>query len=184
MNREVVNVTTLPIPAELAALLHAASGAHTRVQTQTTALLQSVRALWCHQASLFFVCVCVCSGGEELHSDCLAVVQAPTVQVDPQLTLPLDINNYLMTHYIRAIFRVNIKYTYSEHGGCTACTWIPLGKFIYCLCQQSCLNIYNLYVLQEPLFGMLTAPLENSLIRMDDEQKQGAVNTFSLVHVA
>lgn len=61
---------------------------------------------------------------------------------------------------------------------------IPLGKFIYCLCQQSCLNISNLYVLQEPLFGMLTAPLENSLIRMDDEQKQGAVNTFSLVHVA
>ncbi|XP_056890902.1 unconventional myosin-XV [Takifugu flavidus] len=102
MNREVVNVTTLPIPAELAALLHAASG------------------------------------GEELHSDCLAVVQAPTVQVDPQLTLPLDINNYLMTHYIRAIFR-------------------------------------------EPLFGMLTAPLESSLIRMDDEQKQGAVNTFSLI---
>ncbi|KAF3687897.1 Unconventional myosin-XV Unconventional myosin-15 [Channa argus] len=45
-------------------------------------------------------------GGEELHSDCLAVVQAPKVQVDPQLTLPLDINNYLMTHYIRAIFRI------------------------------------------------------------------------------
>nr|XP_046227386.1 unconventional myosin-XV isoform X2 [Scatophagus argus] len=102
INREVVNVTTLPIPAELAALLQAASG------------------------------------GEELHSDCLAVVQAPKVQVDPQLTLPLDINNYLMTHYIRAIFR-------------------------------------------EPLFGMLTAPLENSLIRMDEELKQGAVNVFVLI---
>ncbi|KAM8771614.1 unconventional myosin-XV [Acanthopagrus schlegelii] len=102
INREVVNVTTLPIPAELAALLQAASG------------------------------------GEELHSDCLAVVQAPKVLVDPQLTLPLDINNYLMTHYIRAIFR-------------------------------------------EPLFGMLTAPLENSLIRMDEELKQGAVNVFILI---
>ncbi|KAK1886356.1 Unconventional myosin-XV, partial [Dissostichus eleginoides] len=32
--------------------------------------------------------------------------EAPKVQVDPQLTLPLDINNYLMTHYIRAIFRI------------------------------------------------------------------------------
>lgn len=53
------------------------------------------------------VCVCACTGGEELHSDCLAVVQAPTVQVDPQLTLPLDINNYLMTHYIRVMFRVS-----------------------------------------------------------------------------
>ncbi|XP_074485793.1 unconventional myosin-XV [Sebastes fasciatus] len=102
INREVVNVTTLPIPAELAVLLQAASG------------------------------------GEELHSDCLAVVQAPKVQVDPQLTLPLDINNYLMTHYIRAIFR-------------------------------------------EPLFGMLTAPLESSLIRMDEELKQGALNVFILI---
>ncbi|XP_034543238.1 unconventional myosin-XV [Notolabrus celidotus] len=102
INREVVNVTTLPIPAELAALLQAASG------------------------------------GAELHSDCLAVVQAPKVQVDPQLTLPLDINNYLMTHYIRAIFR-------------------------------------------EPLFGMLTAPLDNSLIRMDEELKQGALNVFILI---
>ncbi|XP_040893261.1 unconventional myosin-XV [Toxotes jaculatrix] len=102
INREVVNVTTLPIPAELAALLQAASG------------------------------------GEELHSDCLAVVQAPKVQVDPQLTLPLDINNYLMTHYIRAIFR-------------------------------------------EPLFGMLTAPLESSLIRLDEELKQGALNVFILI---
>ncbi|TDH15756.1 hypothetical protein EPR50_G00013070 [Perca flavescens] len=102
INREVVNVTTLPIPAELAVLLQAASG------------------------------------GEELHCDCLAVVQAPKVQVDPQLTLPLDINNYLMTHYIRAIFR-------------------------------------------EPLFGMLTAPLESSLIRMDEELTQGALNIFILI---
>ncbi|XP_069022746.1 unconventional myosin-XV-like [Embiotoca jacksoni] len=102
INREVMNVTILPIPAELAGLLQAASG------------------------------------GEELHSDCLAVVQAPKVQVDPQLTLPLDINNYLMTHYIRAILR-------------------------------------------EPLFGMLTAPLENSLIRLDEELKQGAVNFFILI---
>ncbi|XP_014911600.1 unconventional myosin-XV-like isoform X2 [Poecilia latipinna] len=102
INREVVNVTTLPIPAELAGLLQAASG------------------------------------GEELHSDCLAVVQAPKVQVDPQLTLPLDINNYLITHYIRIMFR-------------------------------------------EPLFGMLTAPLENSLIRLDQELKQGSLNSFILI---
>ncbi|XP_061840189.1 unconventional myosin-XV [Nerophis lumbriciformis] len=102
INREVVNVTTLPIPAQLAALLQAASG------------------------------------GAELHSDCLALVQAPKVQVDPQLTLPLDINNYLMTHYIRTIFR-------------------------------------------EPLFGMLTAPLENSLTRLDQELQQGSLNVFVLI---
>ncbi|XP_054634967.1 unconventional myosin-XV [Dunckerocampus dactyliophorus] len=102
INREVVNVTTLPIPAELAALLQAASG------------------------------------GVELHSDCLALVQAPKVHVDPQLTLPLDINNYLMTHYIRAIFR-------------------------------------------EPLFGMLTAPLEKSLTRLDQELTHGALDVFLLI---
>nr|XP_019958182.1 PREDICTED: unconventional myosin-XV-like [Paralichthys olivaceus] len=102
VNREVVNVTTLPIPAELAALLQ------------------------------------VASGGEELHSDCLAVVQAPKVQVDPQLTLPLDINNYLMTHYVRAIFR-------------------------------------------EPLFGLLTAPLDCSLIRLDEDLKQRSLNIFILI---
>ncbi|KAJ3615018.1 hypothetical protein NHX12_018586, partial [Muraenolepis orangiensis] len=102
INREVVDVTTLPVPAELAVLLQAASG------------------------------------GSELHSDCLALVQAPKVQVESQLTLPLDINNYLMTHYIRAIFR-------------------------------------------EPLFGMLTAPLELSLTRMEEEWKQGSQDVFILI---
>ncbi|XP_077381905.1 unconventional myosin-XV [Festucalex cinctus] len=102
VNREVVNVSALPIPAELAPLLQAASG------------------------------------GTELHSDCLALVQAPKVQVEPQLTLPLDINNYLMTHFVRAIFR-------------------------------------------EPHFGMLTAPLEDSLTRLDPNLKQGALNIFLLI---
>lgn len=55
------------------------------------------------------------TGGGELHSDCLAVVQAPKVQVDPQLTLPLDINNYLMSHYVRAIFRVNTNANTSKN---------------------------------------------------------------------
>ncbi|XP_076846163.1 unconventional myosin-XV [Brachyhypopomus gauderio] len=45
------------------------------------------------------------AAGKEVHSDCLALVQAPRIQVDPQLTLPLDINNYLMTKYIRSNFR-------------------------------------------------------------------------------
>ncbi|XP_034150391.1 unconventional myosin-XV [Esox lucius] len=101
-NREVVNVTTLPIPAELGALLQATAG------------------------------------GREMHAECLALVQAPTVQVDPQLTLPLDINNYLMTHYIRAIFR-------------------------------------------EPLFGMLFAPLDKSLTRLDEELTQPALDVFILI---
>lgn len=31
---------------------------------------------------------------------------------------------------------------------------------------------------------MLTAPLDDSLIRMDEELKQGAINVFILVNVA
>ncbi|KAF5899292.1 unconventional myosin-XV, partial [Clarias magur] len=67
--REVVNVTHLPIPAELGGLLHAVAG------------------------------------GRELHSDCLALVQAPTVQVESQLTLPLDINNYPISKFIQLHFK-------------------------------------------------------------------------------
>ncbi|XP_027004193.2 unconventional myosin-XV [Tachysurus fulvidraco] len=67
--REVVNVTHLPIPAELGGLLQAVAG------------------------------------GRELHSDCLALVQAPTVQLESQLTLPLDINNYTISKFIQLHFR-------------------------------------------------------------------------------
>ncbi|XP_066530593.1 unconventional myosin-XV [Hoplias malabaricus] len=46
------------------------------------------------------------AGGIELHSDCLALVQAPTVQVESQLTLPLDINNYTISKFIQVHFRL------------------------------------------------------------------------------
>ncbi|KAJ8345179.1 hypothetical protein SKAU_G00293720 [Synaphobranchus kaupii] len=45
------------------------------------------------------------AGGRELHSDCLALVQAPSIQLDPQLTLPLDINNFPMSKGIQVHFR-------------------------------------------------------------------------------
>ncbi|TSK31311.1 Unconventional myosin-XV [Bagarius yarrelli] len=46
------------------------------------------------------------AGGRELHSDCLALVQAPTVQVEAQLTLPLDINNFPVFKFIQLHFRI------------------------------------------------------------------------------
>ncbi|KAG5277615.1 hypothetical protein AALO_G00089440 [Alosa alosa] len=67
--REVINVSQLPVPAELGGLL----------QTITVE--------------------------KQLHSDCLALVEAPRIAVDSQLTLPLDINNHLMTKYVRSHFR-------------------------------------------------------------------------------
>ncbi|XP_051988166.1 unconventional myosin-XV-like [Xyrauchen texanus] len=45
------------------------------------------------------------AGGTELHSDCLALVQAPTVQVESQLMLPLDINNYTISKFIQIHFK-------------------------------------------------------------------------------
>uniref|UniRef100_A0A3B3TDM0 Myosin XVA n=1 Tax=Paramormyrops kingsleyae TaxID=1676925 RepID=A0A3B3TDM0_9TELE len=66
--REVVNVTHLAIPAELAGLL------------QTVA-------------------------GREMHSDCIALVEAPRIEVDSQLTLPLDINNHPISRYVQIHFR-------------------------------------------------------------------------------
>ncbi|XP_055047421.2 unconventional myosin-XV [Misgurnus anguillicaudatus] len=44
------------------------------------------------------------AGGRELHSDCLALVQAPTVQVESQFTLPLDINNHTISKFVQIYF--------------------------------------------------------------------------------
>ncbi|XP_067334406.1 unconventional myosin-XV isoform X2 [Channa argus] len=41
----------------------------------------------------------------ELHSDCLALLQAPHIQEEAQLTLPLDINNYPFYRYVQIHFR-------------------------------------------------------------------------------
>uniref|UniRef100_K7FSJ5 Myosin XVA n=1 Tax=Pelodiscus sinensis TaxID=13735 RepID=K7FSJ5_PELSI len=67
--REVVDVTHLEIPAELAGLLELVA-AHTPVPAQ-----------------------------------CVALAPVPTLQVDSQLTLPLDINNYPMAKYVRVHFQ-------------------------------------------------------------------------------
>ncbi|XP_051789441.1 unconventional myosin-XV [Erpetoichthys calabaricus] len=42
---------------------------------------------------------------KEVHSDCLALVQSPKVQLEAQLTLPLDINNFLISRFIRSHFQ-------------------------------------------------------------------------------
>uniref|UniRef100_A0AAZ1XU22 Myosin XVAa n=1 Tax=Oreochromis aureus TaxID=47969 RepID=A0AAZ1XU22_OREAU len=42
----------------------------------------------------------------ELHSDCLALLQAPHIQDDAELTLPLDINNYPFFRYVQIYFRL------------------------------------------------------------------------------
>ncbi|XP_008286228.1 unconventional myosin-XV [Stegastes partitus] len=77
-------------------------------------------------------------GVRELHSDCLALLQAPHIQEEAQLTLPLDINNYPFYRYVQIHFR-------------------------------------------EPKFGMLMAPLESPLTRVEDDLKGEALELFIMV---
>ncbi|XP_034395181.1 unconventional myosin-XV [Cyclopterus lumpus] len=77
-------------------------------------------------------------GLRELHSDCLALLQAPHIQEEAQLTLPLDINNYPFYRYVQIYFR-------------------------------------------EPKFGMLMAPLESPLTRVEEDLRGEAVALFVMV---
>ncbi|XP_026180323.1 unconventional myosin-XV [Mastacembelus armatus] len=75
---------------------------------------------------------------KELHSDCLALLQAPHIQEEAQLTLPLDINNYPFYRYVQIYFR-------------------------------------------EPEFGMLMAPLESPLTRVEEDLRREALMVFIMV---
>nr|XP_046189969.1 unconventional myosin-XV isoform X1 [Oncorhynchus gorbuscha] len=77
-------------------------------------------------------------GGRELHSECLALVQAPHIQEQNQLTLPLDINDFPFSRYAQLYFR-------------------------------------------EPMFGMLTVPLERTLTCTDEDLRQEALELFVMI---
>ncbi|XP_041673445.1 unconventional myosin-XV [Cheilinus undulatus] len=77
-------------------------------------------------------------GLRELHSDCLALLQAPHIQEEVQLTLPLDINNYPFYRYVQIYFR-------------------------------------------EPKLGMLMAPLELPLTRVEEDLRAEALELFNMV---
>ncbi|KAM4531771.1 unconventional myosin-XV-like [Odontesthes bonariensis] len=74
----------------------------------------------------------------ELHSDCLALLQAPHIQEEAQPTLPLDINNYPFYRFAQIYFR-------------------------------------------EPKFGMLMAPLESPLTRLEEDLRKEALELFNMV---
>uniref|UniRef100_A0A3Q1H7Z5 Myosin XVA n=1 Tax=Acanthochromis polyacanthus TaxID=80966 RepID=A0A3Q1H7Z5_9TELE len=64
-----------------------------------------------HPYAIFFCCntvlfIFLSSVRRELHSDCLALLQAPHIQEEAQLPLPLDINNYPFYRYVQIHFRV------------------------------------------------------------------------------
>lgn len=116
------------------------------------------------------VCLLCLTGGRELHSDCLALVQAPTVQAESQLTLPLDINNYPISKFIQLHFRVSCAF-----------------RFIPNLPLKSPKNKFGDgfdFALQEPMFGMLTAPLKMPLTHLDDDLTQEALDIFIMVEMS
>ncbi|KAJ8413507.1 hypothetical protein AAFF_G00080140 [Aldrovandia affinis] len=75
------------------------------------------------------------AAGRELHSECLALVQAPKIQVESELTLPLDINNYPMSKYVQD------RFMEPQFGMLTAPLDKPLTHVDGDLCQEA-LNIF------------------------------------------
>lgn len=99
-----MNVTHLVIPAELGALLQTAGGLYVR-PPRCSHVSQGLEVTLIKHAPLIAV-------RRELHSDCLALLQAPHIQETIQLTLPLDINNYPFYRYVQIYFRVRCAQRY------------------------------------------------------------------------
>ncbi|NXQ25207.1 MYO15 protein, partial [Alaudala cheleensis] len=96
--REVVDVTHLEIPAELMGLLEAAAGERVphRHRSQPLVSPRDGRAVASRCAA----------AAREVNAGCVVLVPPPALQPDPQLTLPLDINDYPMAKYVRGHFQV------------------------------------------------------------------------------
>lgn len=127
----------------------------------------------CHPGAFYrwvSVCLLCLTGGRELHSDCLALVQAPTVQAESQLTLPLDINNYPISKFIQLHFRVSCAFGFIPNLPLKS----PPKKFG---------DGFD-FALQEPMFGMLTAPLKMPLTHLDDDLTQEALDIFIMVEMS
>lgn len=125
------------------------------------------------------VCLLCFSGGRELHSDCLALVQAPTVQVESQLTLPLDINNFPISKFIQLHFRVSCAFRSIPTITLQALQQ-HLGQCSHFYCTIFFGNRFH-FALQESKFGMLTAPLKTPLTHLDDDLTHEALDAFVMV---
>lgn len=74
----------------------------------------------------------------ELHSDCLALLQAPHIQEEAQLTLPLDINNYPFYRYVQIYFRVSRASVGWEHYiQLQGCRWALDNSNVWYLFSKS-----------------------------------------------
>ncbi|XP_017589768.1 PREDICTED: unconventional myosin-XV [Corvus brachyrhynchos] len=96
------------------------------------------------------------AAAREVNAGCVVLVPPPALQPDPQLTLPLDINDYPMAKYVRGHFQE------PAFGMLTAPLKAPLTRLDEELCHEA-LSLFKLILrfmgdpglggLQETLFG-------------------------------
>ncbi|NXW84202.1 MYO15 protein, partial [Alopecoenas beccarii] len=142
--REVVDVTHLEIPAELMGLLEAAAGEWDPTPGPHP-----------HPRGCAIVAHCA-AASREVNAGCVVLVPPPPLQPDPQLTLPLDINDYPMAKYVRGHFQE------PAFGMLTTPLAAPLTRLDEELCHEA-LSLFQLILRfmgdprlggsQETLFG-------------------------------